>query len=189
MAKKGDTYTHPKLREELKEEIKASGKGGRSGQWSARKSQLLTKEYEKAGGGYKAEKTEDQRNLEKWTEEDWTTQEGDELARRGDEVARYLPKKAWEKLSHEEREATENKKREGSKKGEQYVENTRVAREARKEVSVPIAGYDELTVEGVKDKLEGLSEDQLKKVRSYEKKHKNRKTLLEQLDRKIGEGP
>lgn len=186
MAKNEDTYTHPELREELKEEIKASDKGGRSGQWSARKSQLLTKEYEKAGGGYEGEKTEDQKSLEKWTEEEWTTQEGDERARRGDETARYLSKGAWEKLSPEEREATENKKREGSKKGEQYVENTRVAREARKEAAVPIAGYDELNVEEIKDELEGLSEDELKKVRSYEKKHKNRKTLLEQLDRKIG---
>ena len=51
---------------------------------------------------------------------------------------------------------------------------------------MPIASYDELNVEEIKDELEGLSEDELKKVRSYEKKHKNRKTLLEQLDRKIG---
>ena len=185
MAKKENTYTHPELRERLKEEVKASDKEGRAGQWSARKSQLLTKEYEKAGGGYKGEKTEDQKSLEKWTEEEWTAQDEGERARRGDETTRYLPKEAWEKLSPEDKEATEEKKRKGSKKGEQYIENTKVAREARKEAAVPIGGYDELTVEEVKDELEGLSEDELKKVRSYEKKHKNRKTLLEQLDRKI----
>ncbi len=185
VAKREDTYTHRALRERLKEKAKASDKGRRADQWSARKSQLLTKEYEKAGGGYKGEKTEDQKSLEKWTEEAWTTQDEEEGARRGDDTARYLPKEAWEKLSPEDKEATEEKKRKGSKKGEQYIENTKVAREARKEAAVPIAGYDELSVEEVKDQLEGLSEDELKKVRSYEKKHKNRKTLLERLDRNI----
>ena len=185
MAKGEDPYTHRALRERLKEEVKASDKGRRADQWSARKSQLLTKEYEKAGGGYKGEKTEDQKSLEKWTEEEWTAQDEGERARRGDETTRYLPKEAWEKLSPEDKEATEEKKRKGSKKGEQYIENIKVAREARKVAAVPIAGYDELTIEEVKGELEGLSKDELKKVRSYEKKHKNRKTLLEQLDRKI----
>lgn len=36
-------------------------------------------------------------SLEKWTEEAWTTQEGDERVRRGGETARYLPKEVWEK--------------------------------------------------------------------------------------------
>ncbi len=40
-------------------------------QWSARKSQLLVKEYEKAGGSYKGEKDEYQKHLERWTEEEW----------------------------------------------------------------------------------------------------------------------
>ena len=82
MAKKSheEKYTHPELREEIKEEIKASDKGGEKGQWSARKSQLLTQEYEKRGGGYKGDKDESQKNLEKWTDEDWQTQEGDSRA-------------------------------------------------------------------------------------------------------------
>ena len=50
---------------------------------------------------------------------------------------------------------------------------------------LPLEGYDELTVEEAKKKIGGLSEEELKKIRSYEKKHKNRKTLIEQLDRKI----
>ena len=37
---------------------------------------------------------------------------------------RYLPKKAWAKLSKEEREDTDRKKREGSRKGKQFVPNT-----------------------------------------------------------------
>lgn len=89
-----EKYTHPELRKRIKEEIKASDKGGKEGQWSARKSQLLTQEYEKQGGGYKGEKDQSQRNLEKWTEEDWQTKEGDADARQYGEIKRYLPKKA-----------------------------------------------------------------------------------------------
>ncbi len=49
----------------------------------------------------------------------------------------------------------------------------------------PIAGYDEMNVEEVSARLEGLSEDQLKRVREHEKRNKNRDTLIEQIDRKI----
>jgi hypothetical protein len=45
--------------------------------------------------------------------------------------------------------------------------------------------YEGLTVEEVSKRLDGLSNDQLKKVREFEKKNKNRETLIEQLDRKI----
>src|SRR5215213_5247351 len=45
--------------------------------------------------------------------------------------------------------------------------------------------YEGLTVEEVSKRIEGLSNDQLKKVREYEKKNKNRETLIEQIDRKI----
>lgn len=190
MAKKEEKYTDPELRERIKEDIKASEKGGKPGQWSARKSQLLVNEYEKAGGGYKGEKDEDQKHLEQWTEEEWQTREGEAKAREGGETKRYLPKEAWERLSLEEREATEEKKREGSKKGEQYVENTDAAKEARREASrsgQPIEGYDDMNVEEAKDTLEGLSERDLQRIRSYEEKHKDRKTLLEHLDRKTGD--
>jgi len=46
-------YTKPGLRKKLFEQIKASDKGGRPGQWSARKAQLLARKYKAAGGGYK----------------------------------------------------------------------------------------------------------------------------------------
>ena len=45
---------------------------------------------------------------------------------------RYLPKKAWASLSKEEREDTDRKKREGSRKGKQFVPNTEAARKAGK---------------------------------------------------------
>jgi hypothetical protein len=49
----------------------------------------------------------------------------------------------------------------------------------------PIAGYDEMNVDEVSERLEGLSEEQLRTVREYEKRHKNRETVIEQIDRKI----
>jgi len=47
-------YTQPGMRKRLFERIKAGSKGGKPGQWSARKAQLLAAEYKKAGGGYKS---------------------------------------------------------------------------------------------------------------------------------------
>ena len=125
-----DQYTKPELREKLKEEIKKGDKGGKKGQWSARKSQLLTTEYEKAGGGYKGEKTESQKDLEQWTNEEWQTKEGDADAAGGEK--RYLPKHAWDLLSDEEKKRANDKKESEAK---QYVENTAAAKAARKYVS------------------------------------------------------
>lgn len=63
-----DVYTQPKLREKLKEKIKKETKGGGAGKWSARKSQLLAKEYEAEGGKYKhpKKKTTAQKNIINW---------------------------------------------------------------------------------------------------------------------------
>jgi hypothetical protein len=49
----------------------------------------------------------------------------------------------------------------------------------------PIAGYDELNVEEVKGRLDGLSAAQIREIREYEKRNKNRETLIEDLDRKL----
>ena len=46
-------YTKPSMRKNLFKKIKASSKGGKSGQWSARKAQMLAKEYKSKGGGYR----------------------------------------------------------------------------------------------------------------------------------------
>ena len=49
-------YTKPTLRKRLFNQIKAGSKGGKPGQWSARKAQMLAKKYKAAGGGYKGKK-------------------------------------------------------------------------------------------------------------------------------------
>ena len=46
-------YTKPTMRKNLFNEIKAGGKGGNPGQWSARKAQMLAKQYKAKGGGYR----------------------------------------------------------------------------------------------------------------------------------------
>ncbi|MDB2362138.1 hypothetical protein N9V65_01655 [Flavobacteriales bacterium] len=46
-------YTKPSMRKNLFNKIKAGGKGGKPGQWSARKAQMLAKEYKSKGGGYR----------------------------------------------------------------------------------------------------------------------------------------
>jgi hypothetical protein len=49
----------------------------------------------------------------------------------------------------------------------------------------PIPNYDELNVEEVKRALDGLTAAQIREVRGYEKRNKNRETLIEQFDRKL----
>lgn len=97
----------------------------------------MASEYKKRGGGYTTDKetgqTESQKHLSEWGDEEWQTKEGSGKAKQADGTEkRYLPKKTWEHMTEEEKEATEKKKEEGSKEGKQFVENTEVAKEARK---------------------------------------------------------
>ena len=46
-------YTKPSMRKQLFNKIKAGSKGGKPGQWSARKAEMLAKEYKAKGGGYR----------------------------------------------------------------------------------------------------------------------------------------
>jgi hypothetical protein len=114
-------YTKPALRESIKDRIMAGGKGGRPGQWSARKAQLLAQEYEKAGGGYSGKKTSAQKSLSKWTGEKWGTKSGKPSTQGPNATGeRYLPKKAREALSKKEYAATSRKKRADTKAGKQF---------------------------------------------------------------------
>jgi hypothetical protein len=102
--------------------VKASDKGGKPGQWSARKSQLATQRYKKSGGGYSGPKTESQKSLSKWTKEDWGTKSGKPSTQGAKATGeRYLPKKARQALTSSEYAATTKAKREGTKAGKQFV--------------------------------------------------------------------
>ncbi len=126
---KEGSYTKPKLRENIKNRIMAGSKGGKPGQWSARKAQLLALEYRKAGGGYKGKPRKTQRSLKKWTREKWTTSDGKPAIREGG-TRRYLPASAWRRLTPAQRAATNRKKIKGSRAGNQFVGNTEAAERA-----------------------------------------------------------
>jgi len=116
------SYTNPELRNRIKNRIMASSKGGKPGQWSARKAQLVALEYKKAGGSYSGSKSSKQKSLSKWTKEEWGTKSG-KPSTQGSKATgeRYLPKKARQVLSSSEYAATSKAKREGMKKGKQFV--------------------------------------------------------------------
>ena len=109
-------------------------KGGEPGQWMPRKAQLLAHEYEAAGGKYTGQRQANQKHLARWTKEHWTTADGAK-ARRGGGTSRYLPEKAWDRLSPAEKKATNSRKRAGSRAGKQFVANTSAAKKARKQVA------------------------------------------------------
>ena len=128
---KSANYTNPQLRERIKNRIMAGSRGGAPGQWSARKAQLLALEYRRAGGGYSGKRSKKQRSLVRWTKQRWRTSDG-KPAKRGNVTRRYLPAKAWDKLTPGQRAATNRKKIIGSRLGRQFVPNTEAAASARK---------------------------------------------------------
>jgi len=88
-------YTKPGLRESIKKRITAGSKGGKPGQWSARKAQMVAAEYKKKGGGYKGGKGKKQKALKTWGKEDWQTKDQYEKGKKAATAA----KKAKEKKS------------------------------------------------------------------------------------------
>jgi hypothetical protein len=178
-------YTEPELRARLKEEIKAGDRGGRPGQWSARKSQLLVSEYEKHGGGYTrdGERSESQQHLAEWTEQDWHTSGGGADAREGDAPpARYLPDAAWQLLTAEEQREADRAKAEGEG---QHVPNTAAAREAR-----AAAELLDLPAREAVRRVAGMhGDDQLDRARRAEEElGAARKTVLRRIEAQREDG-
>ncbi len=101
--------------------VKAGSKGGKPGQWSARKAQLATQRYKKSGGSYSGPKTKAQKSLSKWTKEKWGTKSG-KNSTQGKKATgeRYLPKKARASLTKKEYAKTSAKKRRDTKAGKQF---------------------------------------------------------------------
>ena len=108
--------TDPKLWEKVKEEVTEGDKGGKPGQWSARKAQAAVAEYKKEGGGYEGAKSKDN-HLAQWTAEEWGTKSGAESGKTGE---RYLPKDAREHLTDAEYKHTTAKKRADTAAGKQH---------------------------------------------------------------------
>jgi len=108
--------SNPGLWKRIVASVKAGAKGGRSGQWSARKSQLAVLKYKKAGGGYKGAKKASN-SLSKWSKQKWRTSDGS----KSEGKKRYLPDAAWKALSSAEKAATNRAKAAGNKQGKQFV--------------------------------------------------------------------
>ena len=106
----------PALWEKVKHEVTEGDRGGKPGQWSARKAQLAVHDYKAAGGDYTGPKTDDN-HLHQWTEEHWGTKSGQPSGETGE---RYLPEKAREHLTDKEYAETTAKKRADTKKGKQF---------------------------------------------------------------------
>lgn len=115
---------NPALWNRIKSRIKAGSKGGRPGQWSARKAQLAVLAYKKAGGGYSGNKSS-KNSLKKWTKQKWRTPSGKKSKDTG-EV--YAPSKTISKLkstaSGRKKLASANKKkRAATRKGKQHAKH------------------------------------------------------------------
>jgi hypothetical protein len=109
--------SHPALWAEVVREVTAGDKGGKPGQWSARKAQLAVALYKAAGGGYVGAKSP-ANALAKWTREHWRTKSGAASLATGE---RYLPEAAIAALSDAEYAATTRAKRAGLRRGEQFT--------------------------------------------------------------------
>ena len=59
------------------------------------------------------------------------------------------------------------------------------AERAAEAAAFPIEGYDQMNVDEILGRLEGLSVEELQMVRDYEERGERRKTLLERMDSKI----
>ena len=119
--------TAKKSNPELWEKAKSQAKAKMGGKHSARAMQLAVSLYKKMGGKYSGPKKET--SLSKWTKQKWRTKSGKPSLETGE---RYLPEKAIKNLSAAEYAATSKAKREGMKKGDQFVSQPKGVREKTK---------------------------------------------------------
>tara|TARA_R100001198_G_C5063207_1_gene113172 strand:- start:25 stop:438 length:414 start_codon:yes stop_codon:yes gene_type:complete len=114
---------------------KSRAKAKMGGKHSARAMQLATKYYKDSGGSYEGKKPTSKTNkLKKWGKEKWQTKDGagDKAKQSDGSTKRYLPKKAWSKLTPKQKSATDAKKRVASKSGQKVTPNTKAAKSAGK---------------------------------------------------------
>jgi hypothetical protein len=123
--------TKPDLWEKSKKQAIAK-MGGRH---SARAMQEAGRIYREKGGGYCGTRTQAQKKLSRWTKEDWTTATGKTACRKNPKTGkytvcdRYLPSKAWERLTPGQKRSTRGKKQRARR---QYVPNAPSAKKAGK---------------------------------------------------------
>ena len=104
--------------------VKAGGKGGRPRQWSARKAQLATARYKKAGGGYRGKKSSSNK-LTKWSKQKWDYVSKGDKKKPKSKRGRYLPESVRKSLSSSEKSATNRRKKAATAKGKQKAKYTK----------------------------------------------------------------
>ena len=62
---------------------------------------------------------------------------------------------------------------------------TESARRTAEAATFPIAGYDEMNVEEISDRVDALTDEQVRRLRDYERANQNRKTLIERFDSRL----
>jgi len=114
-----------------------------------------------------------------------------------------MPRGASPKREHEYEELKDEFEREGRYRGREEEVAARIVNKQRARFGetkaarakdkagqspdrgLPIADYEHLTVGQISKRLDGLSYQQVRAIEQYERKHKNRKTLLAKLERRI----
>lgn len=114
-----------------------------------------------------------------------------------------MPKGVSEKREREYEELKREFKKEGRYKGREKEVAARIVNKQRAQYgetneekqkdkenrspdrNLPIDGYQHMTVSEIDKKLDNLNDEQVKKIRDYEKRHKKRKTLLEKIERRL----
>ena len=119
--------TNEKLWKKIVSSVRKSSKGGKPGQWSARKAQLSVSLYKKRGGGYKGKKSQ-KNSLSKWTKQRWRTRSGkNSVVGKNASGERYLPSNVIKRLSKRQYDYTSSLKKKSKK---QYTRNSSSVRKA-----------------------------------------------------------
>lgn len=120
--------TNHVLWKRIVKDIKMSNKGGKRGQWSARKAQLAVKIYKSKGGKYLSRKSKNN-SLVKWTKQRWRTKSGKNsimgIKATGE---RYLPESVIKKLTKGQYSHSTKLKRRAMRLNKQYSSQSKPVR-------------------------------------------------------------
>lgn len=109
-----------------------------------------------------------------------------------DEVSGAARRRATKAATSARRRIERSGARTGARTGRGRRERAPMAQTARARAAastgtrLPIASYDELTAARVQDRLNGLTTAELRRIRDYERRHANRKTVLAAIETKLG---
>lgn len=124
--------TKPSLWKRIVASVKRGTKGGRAGQWSARKAQIATAKYKKSGGGYSGAKSS-KNKLTKWSKQKWDYVSKGDSKKPKSKRGRYLPESVRKTLTKSQKAATNKRKKQANKKGKQKAKYSKsIARKVRK---------------------------------------------------------